>query len=302
MQIGSYECLTPFATAGSGTACWCVAQRDGRSVFLKQFLSPALPAESLRGTPLWTMQQRRCEVFEARKRRLYAALGCVLGDCVVPVDDFFAYGGRYYAASEYIGEPRETMETLDTLTMREKRDVLFQFACALGRLHAQGVVHADLKPEHVLLQRQDDGFRVRLIDFDSGFLENEPPENAPEGDPVYLAPEAFLRMTGAASALDRKVDTFAFGAILHRFWTGELPQTGDCQYLYEAALSDADVGFSSELPLPYRLLVQQALQGNPAQRPDDAELVRVLSPPAEPGRLREQPFNGLSRFWKTENF
>ena len=31
------------------------------------------------------------------------------------------------------------------------------------------------------------------------------------------------------------IDTFAFGAILHRMWTGALPET-DAPYLYEAAL------------------------------------------------------------------
>ena len=43
MRIGGYECQTPLATAGSGGARWCVAVKDGRRYFLKQFLSPVQP-------------------------------------------------------------------------------------------------------------------------------------------------------------------------------------------------------------------------------------------------------------------
>ena len=303
MQIGAYNCETPFATVGSGSSRWCVAARDGRSYFLKQFLTPIRPESGSSGSAALRQKQlERCAAFERRKEALYNALLCVLGDCVVPVTDFFAHDGRYYAVSEYIPTPYETFETLGTVTPRLARQLLFELARCLGRLHAQGIVHADLKPEHVLLQREGDRYRVRLIDFDSGFLENDPPAEPRdiEGDPVYLAPETFLRMTGQPVTLDRRVDTFAFGAIAHRLWTGRLPQP-DRQthaYLYELALSGDAYRLSDKLPTAYRWLISKTLQCNAADRPDDGMLERLLAPPDETPRTAPSAVNGLSRYMR----
>ena len=302
MRIGAYECVTPFATAGSGSARWCVARSEGQTVFLKQFLTPVQPRAAGAATALTRAQRARCDTFERRKKALYAALGCVLGDCVVPVLDFFAFEGRYYAVMEYVQTPYDTFETLGVPSQRIRRQLLFELARCLGRVHAQGIVHADLKPEHVLLQRDGDRLRVRLIDFDSGFLEEDPPPTTRdiEGDPVYLAPETYLRLSGRPVSLTRKLDTFAFGAIAHRVWTGALPapQTPGVVYLYEAALAGETIPLSDTLPIAYRWLIQKALSQQPEDRPDDGLLERLLAPPpAEPQRNTVVE-NGLHRFYR----
>ena len=299
MKIGAYECLTPFVTAGSGSACWCVAEKDGQRWFIKQFLSPVRP-QTDDGTPLYRRRVARCEAFEEGKRRLYAALACVLGESLVPVSDFFLEQGHYYSVSEYIADPALCFENARDLQPHTTRELLHELALCLLRLHAQGVVHADLRPDHALMQLEGRRYRVRLIDFDSGFLEEEPPDgDAIEGDPVYLAPEAYLRMTGQSAALTRKIDVFAFGAIIHRLWTGALPRMDErYAYLYEAALDGGDIRLSPALPTAYRWLVKRMLSADPAARPDDAEIERMLAP------LREDapasPFSAMSPRWKSE--
>ena len=306
MQIGIYDCITPFATAGSGSARWCVAVYQGQRYFLKQFLTPVLPISNT-GLPESVRQKQleRCQQFERRKRALYDALHCVLGDCVVPVADFFSFERRYYAASEYIPTPYQTFDTLDRMPPRMTRQLLYSLACCLGRVHAQGIVHADLKPEHILLQTDGNQTRVRLIDFDSGFLEDDPPI-APrdiEGDPVFLAPETYLRLTGQDNPLTRKLDTFAFGAIAHRLWTGTLPRPNSAEYhyLYEAALSDTPVLLSDELPIAYRWLISKALSRLPENRPSDAMIERLLAPPTDSLQTSGENVNGLSRYMKPEH-
>lgn len=300
--IGGYRPITPLKTVGSGSARWCIATRGLERYFLKQFLSPVYPATP--DSALGRKQCMRCERFEGRKQRLYAALALVIGDTLVPVLDFFRFEGHYYAVSEAISSAHITADEAQALSEAEKRDVLFRLALCLQRLHTQGVVHADLKPEHVLLMKNPSGYRVRLIDLDSGFLHNEPPQNEHdmEGDPVYLAPEAFLRMTGVSAPLGTKLDTFAFGAIIHHLWTGELPGFDATRYayLYEAVLDGAHINLNSAMPPAYADAVCRMLSADPDQRPDDAELVALFAPSitdagaAQPAR----PLNGLSQFLK----
>ena len=301
-KIGAYEPLTPLQTAGSGSARWCIARREGRRFFLKEFLSPVYPSESA-NVVLREKQLARCRRFEEKKRRLYSAMSCVIGDTLVPVTDFFRFGLHYYAVSEEIPEPRLTGESAtETLPVEEKREILLSLALCLQRLHLQGIVHADLKPEHVLLRKGPLGYEARLIDLDSGFLADDPP--APggdtEGDPVYLAPEAFLRMTGESTVVGPAIDTFAFGAILHRLWTGVLPET-DAPYLYEAALENRPIRVSAQLPPAYGQAVSRMLDAEATHRPSDGELVKLFSQPFESGEkppLTGEPLNGLSRFFR----
>ena len=301
-MIGAYEPLTPLQTAGSGSARWCIAQRGTRRFFLKEFLSPVYPVENTNAV-LREKQMARCRRFEEKKRRLYSAMSCVIGDTLVPVTDFFRFGLHYYAVSEEIPEPRLTGESsVETLSRKEKREILLSLALCLQRLHLQGIVHADLKPEHVLLRKGTLGYEARLIDLDSGFLTEEPPApgGETEGDPVYLAPEAFLRMTGEAADIGPAIDTFAFGAILHRLWTGALPET-DAPYLYEAALEQRPIQISAQLPPAYGQAGRRMLDAEPSHRPSDGELVRLFAQPFEKDEkppLTGEALNGLSRFFR----
>jgi len=302
-RIGEYSLLTKMRTAGSGSARWCIAMRGTERFFLKQFLSPVYPAAT--DTPIQKKQKERCKRFERRKQRLYSAMSCVIGDTLVPVLDFFRCEGHYYAASEEVSTTR-TGENTDGLSEKQKRQVLLDLALCLQRLHLQGIVHADLKPEHVLLAPAGMDYLVRLIDLDSGFLVDDPPPEGSglEGDPVYLSPEAFLRMTGQPVEMTTALDTFAFGAMIHRIWTGELPgfDAAKYHYLYETVLDGETPVLSGGLPRELRQMIQRMLSADPASRPDDAEVVRVLSETLTPQptwpETGEEPLNGLSRFMK----
>lgn len=303
-RIGEYRLLTPLQTAGSGSARWCIASRGGQRFFVKQFLSPVYPATA--DTLIRQKQRERCHQFERRKQRLYSAMSCVIGETLVPVLDFFRYEGRYYAVSEVV-QTEDNGENRADLTDVEKRQVLYHLALCLQRLHLQQVVHADLKPEHILLSPGSWGYKVRLIDLDSGFLLDDPPPlgSGLEGDPVYLSPEAFLRMTGQDTPMTAAVDSFAFGAIIHRLWTSELPgfDTGRYGYLYEAVLAGEAPMLSPELPDQMRWLVRDLLNASPHLRPDDATCVRILGEGVVPQQSKrsqspDEPLNGLSRFMK----
>jgi len=296
--------LTEMKTVGSGSARWCIARREYQRFFLKEFLSPVYPSSG-RDTPLTRKQVERCQAFEQRKRRMYAALSCVIGETLVPVLDFFRHEGRYYAVSEEVPRPYISGEEAAGLSPREVRQVLHELAECLRRLHTQGIIHADLKPEHLLLTGREGRYRLRLIDLDSGFLEEAPPSGGEnmEGDPAYLSPEVFLRLMGEDAPLTTRLDTFSLGIVIHRLWTGELPafDLDKYAYLYEAVLAGGDVRLSPRLPLAYRIAVQRMLRRDPLERPSDEEIAGLFYAPmgeSGTGIEEEGPLNGLSRYLK----
>lgn len=295
--IGGYRLLTAMQTTGSGSARWCMVRRGLERFFLKEFLSPVYPVRP--DTPIGQKQLERCLRFEERKQQLYTSASCVLGDVLVPVVDFFREKGHYYAVSEAAPDGHMTAERAVYLPDEEKQQLLYDLAVGLQRLHAQGIVHADLKPEHVLLIPQDRGWKTRLIDLDSGFLTDDPPRTAQEleGDPAYLAPETFLCMAGEAVLPGTAADVFAFAAVIHQIWTGSQPEYDHerYHYLYEAALDGGEVLL--DVPEKWQDTMKRMLSADPAARPCDAEIAALFAPerrvlPAARAR------NGLSGLMK----
>ncbi len=102
-----------------------------------------------------------------------------------------------------------------------------QIAAGLGRAHACGVVHRDLKGDNVLLVTEADGsMRAVITDFGIAVLMHVPKGAAvdvrPRGTPAYMAPEQ--RTGGPITA---QTDVYAFGVLLFEMVTGVLPFAND---------------------------------------------------------------------------
>ena len=88
-------------------------------------------------------------------------------------------------------------------------------ALALAHAHERGVVHRDVKPENILLDRQG---RVHLIDFGvARFFEDVSLTNtgALVGTPMYMSPE---QVTGRLD-LDHRTDVYSLGLVLSELLT-----------------------------------------------------------------------------------
>jgi len=96
-------------------------------------------------------------------------------------------------------------------------------AAALAEVHAHGVVHKNIKPESILVQRATG--EVKLTDFElSSRLPREQPNALSprliEGSLPYMSPE----QTGRTShALDYRTDLYSLGVTLHQLRAGKLP-------------------------------------------------------------------------------
>jgi Protein kinase domain len=118
----------------------------------------------------------------------------------------------------YQGELLETRLTRDpSLGLEEGRNIAIKLARAVAALHRADIVHRDIKPDNVILER---GGSLKLIDLGVvrvPGLEDSPPEDIP-GTPGYMAPEMF-----AGEAGNEATDLYALGVTMFRAFTGEFP-------------------------------------------------------------------------------
>ena len=156
------------------------------------------------------------------------------------------------------------------LSVGESVTILAPVARTLAGLHALGVVHGDVSPANVLLERSG---RPLLGDLGVARLAGELPGDA-HGTDGFVAPEVLDGGPVGAAA-----DVYAVGALAWCCVTGSPPGPGALRPPLESLVPG--------LPAAWLDATRQALRGDPAQRPTAAELALAYFDAAacEPLRL-----------------
>ncbi|MFS0513886.1 AAA family ATPase [Nostoc sp. UIC 10607] len=110
-----------------------------------------------------------------------------------------------------------------TTTLITFLKVGINLAHILGELHAQQIIHKDIKPDNILIN--PDSGEAKLIDFSiSSRLDKENPTlsnpHLLEGTLAYMSPEQTGRMN---RAVDYRTDFYSLGVTLYEMLTGILP-------------------------------------------------------------------------------
>lgn len=293
MQVGEvlngYQITTPPTNAGGGMSQWSFAEKEGREYFFKMFLAPKFPLDEGPGSAKAKARKRAtCLAFEERhleiaQRLKRAAPGS--GNLVVP-RDFFRVDATYVKVMDRvvaIDEPK-----VPEMTARQRLVLLRSLAYSLKLLHAEQVVHGDLKPDNVLVQEAGPGlYAAMLIDFDEGYVVGKPP--SPEhivGDPIYYSPELlrYIKQDERLpdDALSTASDMFSFGLLLHWFLTGSGPgfDRDEATYPAEALLMRQSLDVSAAPPA-VRDLLARLLDIVPSSRPSIGDVIDFLSEATE---------------------
>jgi hypothetical protein len=160
----------------------------------------------------------------------------------------------------------EELQERKQLPPSEVIDIGLAIADALSTLKAAGIVHRDVKPSNVMIDR---GRVVKLTDFgiakitgfDAVTLTGQLPLSI-----AYAAPEVW---EGRA---EHRSDLYAMGVVLYQCLTGRLPFRGAyAEMFYQHRSGAVDLSLlPPETPASLAYLLQACLAKSPSERPADA--------------------------------
>ena len=290
MTVNGYEIIGELKSDNSGFSKWGFALKDGVEVFIKEFLSPVYPLnEGELSIEQIQRKKKICNEFEAEKRSFYNELNkCVTGN-IVTIGDFFRSGSHYYIVTNKVDTNTIDIETISSFNYEQKLLIIRIILYCMQNLHQHGIVHGDIKPDNILLKKTLRGsYTAKIIDFDSSFLESNPPVNGEElqGDLVYLSPEGYLLMAESEEdvIIGRKIDVFALGILFHQYLSGELPKIDNSkyEYIFESVLDGCKPAISSKIPDEWGNIICAMLDLSPDQRPELQQIFDMLS--VKPGQ------------------
>ncbi len=186
---------------------------------------------------------------------------------------------KVFEVGELEGRPTIVMQLVEGETLRvaargmtveQKVAVLAQVADAVHAAHRIGLIHRDLKPTNIMVER---GGKPYVMDF--GLARDVDASLSASGGvvgtPPYMAPE---QARGETRALDRRTDVYSLGATLYEVLTGKAPFAGDTgAAVLVRVLSDDPVSLrrlAPAVPADLETVALKCLEKEPARRYDSA--------------------------------
>jgi serine/threonine protein kinase len=180
-------------------------------------------------------------------------------------------------------------------TSDEFRRIAHEVSSGVAAIHAQGLVHGDLKPGNVMVTSSPDGGFGKAVVLDFGFAKERarasarrpgaPPDG---GTPNYMAPERIR--SGGASPED---DVYALGLTLWEMWTCRVPEPGykpRAKPMRQQIMFDVPAGLSiDEIKQVFRCLSDDPQQRLPARHLRFFNPVTLTTNPIQVPRERLDP-------------
>ena len=221
--------------------------------------------------------------FQERFKRESRLAAQVEHPNVIPVHHAGEEGGHLYLAMRLVDgvDLRRLVEASGPLDPARAVRVLAGIAGGLDAAHAKGLIHRDVKPANVLVERDGGAERIFLTDFGisrlAGSEESLTTTGEFFGSVDYVAPEQI-----EGDPVDGRTDVYALGGVLHFMLTGGPPFPRDTELAKLFAHANAARPRSSDsvpgLPQAIDEVVAKAMAKRPEDRYGSAgELARAAA-------------------------
>jgi serine/threonine protein kinase len=186
---------------------------------------------------------------------------------ILPLYDYGAEDDILYLVMAFI-EGGSLADKIDSGPMqpRQVETILRQVAGALDYAHRQGVIHRDIKPDNILLDKEGNALLadfgiVKLADGGSGLTVT----GGLVGTPAYMAPEQ-----GSGEDVTASADIYSLGVVVYEMLTGSKPYSAETPMQIVIKHMTSPVPSLREklptAPPPLELVIDRALAKLPENR------------------------------------
>ncbi|TPW19204.1 MAG: hypothetical protein FD126_2919, partial [Elusimicrobia bacterium] len=193
---------------------------------------------------------------------------------ILAIHDVVANDEGIYLVFEFVdGRPlTDMLIERGKLTLPETKRVMAFVCTAIDHAHQHDVLHRDLKPDNVMVDKQ--GF-VKVMDFGLARVAKDSVKRLTHqeimGTPAFMAPEHHMGESAAPA------DVFSLGVMTYEMLTGELPFNGpDFLAQKERKKYIPASQLVAGLPAGLDALIAAVLDPEPANRPKAKEFLAKL--------------------------
>lgn len=274
---GVYDILEKVGIGGMATVYKAKTKKEGRTVALK------IPQEKYVGDPR----------FVRRFHREAELLAHLDHPGIVKVFDHGNYGDTHYIAMEFLdGDGLDRLIENKKLGLKSVVDVMARVGEALQHIHAQGIIHRDIKPGNIMVLRnavREDGSvdprGVRLMDFGIAagkVLTRLTITGARIGTPVYMSPEQ-----AKGQRIDHRSDIYSLGVVFYEALCGQPPFQGAYEAVIHQQITQMPTPpkqVNPDIPQVLSDVIYKMLEKDPDKRPTLDDVLEILK-----GKWQEDP-------------
>ena len=291
MEFGDYELLEEIGRGGQGVVYRARQKSLNRTVALK-----------IIGLGHWASTPHL-----KRFRHEAEAAASLEHPQIVPIYEIGERDGSCYFSMKFVeGGQLDEVVRREQMSTRHAAELLVKIARTVQFAHEHGILHRDIKPGNILLDRKGE---PHLTDFGlARLIEQESTvTNSFDvlGTPSYMSPE---QAAGHAKELTPAADVYSLGAVFYQMLTGQAPFAGGTTYETIRLVMETEPRnprlWNPKVDLDLATICLKCLEKDPKKRYETAEALakdveRWLR--HEPIRARRASVITRSRKWVRRN-